>query len=155
MAALRMCCTHACLGHAAAAAAVLCARAAPGLAALMREGEKRRVRLAPQHDCSLLSLQPAAHPRCRAAAPLHQVLGEDLCAPGAEEGQWAALDACLAVNAPLLHRVVTRRPLGVLKYAMTLDGKIATAQAGAGRRERGMGCTLAGLVELWGAALSW
>ncbi len=26
----------------------------------------------------------------------------------------------------LLHRAVTKRPLGVLKYAMTLDGKIAT-----------------------------
>ncbi len=56
----------------------------------------------------------------------------------------AALDACLAVNAPLLHRVVTKKPLGVLKYAMTLDGKIATAQVragqgGAGRHRLGGG----------------
>lgn len=27
----------------------------------------------------------------------------------------------------LLHRVVTGKPLGILKYAMTLDGKIATS----------------------------
>lgn len=58
-----------------------------------------------------------------------QVLGEEPCAAGvSEEQQAAALDACLAVNAALLHRIVTKKPLGVLKYAMTLDGKIATAQ---------------------------
>ncbi|GFR49391.1 hypothetical protein Agub_g11443 [Astrephomene gubernaculifera] len=38
----------------------------------------------------------------------------------------SALAACLAANEPLLHRAVLRRPLGLLKYAMTLDGKIAT-----------------------------
>ena len=47
---------------------------------------------------------------------------------GAGEGlQGAALDACLRVNEALLHRAVTGKPLGVLKYAMTADGKIATA----------------------------
>ena len=39
----------------------------------------------------------------------------------------AVLDACRAVNAPLICRAETGRPLGVLKYAMTLDGKIAAA----------------------------
>ena len=41
----------------------------------------------------------------------------------------SAIDACLRVNEPLLHRAALRRPLSILKYAMTLDGKIAT-QAG-------------------------
>lgn len=39
----------------------------------------------------------------------------------------AALLDCLAANEPLLHRAVLKRPLSILKYAMTLDGKIATA----------------------------
>lgn len=38
-----------------------------------------------------------------------------------------ALSACLAANEALLHRAALRRPLSVLKYAMTLDGKIATS----------------------------
>ncbi|KAG1655585.1 hypothetical protein FOA52_005884 [Chlamydomonas sp. UWO 241] len=42
-----------------------------------------------------------------------------------EEGA-AAWDACLRVNEALVHRAVLRRPLSLLKYAMTLDGKIAT-----------------------------
>ena len=36
--------------------------------------------------------------------------------------------ACLSVNEALLHRAVLRLPLSILKYAMTLDGKIATNQ---------------------------
>lgn len=40
--------------------------------------------------------------------------------------QLAALSACLQANEALLHRAVLRRPMSVLKYAMTLDGKIAT-----------------------------
>jgi hypothetical protein len=39
---------------------------------------------------------------------------------------YRAMSACLSANEALLHRAVLRRPLGVLKYAMTLDGKIAT-----------------------------
>jgi diaminohydroxyphosphoribosylaminopyrimidine deaminase/5-amino-6-(5-phosphoribosylamino)uracil reductase len=35
--------------------------------------------------------------------------------------------AVLAANEALLHRAATGRPLGLLKYAMTLDGKIATS----------------------------
>lgn len=44
--------------------------------------------------------------------------------PDLVEETW---QACLAVNEALLHRVVSGKPLGVLKYAMTLDGKIATS----------------------------
>jgi len=39
----------------------------------------------------------------------------------------AALLACLRANEGLLHRAAYRRPLSILKFAMTLDGKIATA----------------------------
>lgn len=34
--------------------------------------------------------------------------------------------ARVQANEALLHRAVLRRPLSILKYAMTLDGKIAT-----------------------------
>jgi hypothetical protein len=40
----------------------------------------------------------------------------------------AALRACLSANEALMHRAVLKRPLSVLKYAMTLDGKIATGE---------------------------
>ncbi len=33
---------------------------------------------------------------------------------------------CLQLNEAFIHRVLYHRPLGILKYAMTLDGKIAT-----------------------------
>lgn len=49
------------------------------------------------------------------------VLGEDLRSKTFEE----ALKSCLLVNAPLLYRAASRVPFSVLKYAMTLDGKIA------------------------------
>ncbi|MEC4867233.1 MAG: bifunctional diaminohydroxyphosphoribosylaminopyrimidine deaminase/5-amino-6-(5-phosphoribosylamino)uracil reductase RibD, partial [Jaaginema sp. PMC 1078.18] len=39
---------------------------------------------------------------------------------GVEEG------ACRRLNEAFVHRVVQQRPFGILKYAMTLDGKIAT-----------------------------
>ncbi|GMH40533.1 hypothetical protein BSKO_08437 [Bryopsis sp. KO-2023] len=42
--------------------------------------------------------------------------------PEAVEG---ALMDCLKANEPLFHRAMTKRPFSVLKYAMTLDGKIA------------------------------
>ncbi|KAL9255133.1 Riboflavin biosynthesis protein PYRR, chloroplastic-like protein, partial [Drosera capensis] len=38
-----------------------------------------------------------------------------------------ALKACYLVNAPLLYRAAHRVPFSVLKYAMTLDGKIAAS----------------------------
>lgn len=35
-------------------------------------------------------------------------------------------EACVVLNEGFIHRVRYQRPLGILKYAMTLDGKIAT-----------------------------
>lgn len=35
-------------------------------------------------------------------------------------------DACRQLNEAFIHRMTHRRPFGILKYAMTLDGKIAT-----------------------------
>ncbi|XP_012085769.1 riboflavin biosynthesis protein PYRR, chloroplastic isoform X2 [Jatropha curcas] len=49
------------------------------------------------------------------------VLGEDLQSKIVEE----ARKSCLLVNAPLIHRATSRVPFSTLKYAMTLDGKIA------------------------------
>ncbi|GAB2287143.1 hypothetical protein Dimus_021529 [Dionaea muscipula] len=51
------------------------------------------------------------------------VLGEDLHGKIIEE----ALKSCCLVNAPLLYRAAYRVPFSVLKYAMTLDGKIAAS----------------------------
>ena len=34
--------------------------------------------------------------------------------------------ACRQLNEAFIHRILHKRPLGILKYAMTLDGKIAT-----------------------------
>ncbi|XP_021969997.1 riboflavin biosynthesis protein PYRR, chloroplastic isoform X4 [Helianthus annuus] len=49
------------------------------------------------------------------------VLGEDIPSISIQD----ALKSCLVVNAPLLYRSACRVPFSVLKYAMTLDGKIA------------------------------
>ena len=35
--------------------------------------------------------------------------------------------ACRQLNEAFIHRILHRRPLGILKYAMTLDGKIASS----------------------------
>ncbi|KAL5566723.1 hypothetical protein UlMin_029887 [Ulmus minor] len=51
------------------------------------------------------------------------VLGEDLRSKIIEE----ARKSCLLVNAPLICRAASRVPFSVLKYAMTLDGKIAAS----------------------------
>ncbi|KAL8159201.1 hypothetical protein V2J09_000738 [Rumex salicifolius] len=51
------------------------------------------------------------------------VLGEDLQSKIIEE----ALKSCQLVNAHLLYRAAYRVPFSVLKYAMTLDGKIAAS----------------------------
>ncbi|KAG4922522.1 hypothetical protein JHK84_051365 [Glycine max] len=49
------------------------------------------------------------------------LLGEDLTSNLIEDAQ----KECLLVNAPLICRAALRVPFSVLKYAMTLDGKIA------------------------------
>lgn len=55
------------------------------------------------------------------------MLGDAPLAPGVDaDAADAALLSCLSANEALLHRAVLKRPLSVLKYAMTLDGKIAT-----------------------------
>lgn len=55
------------------------------------------------------------------------VLGDAPLHPGVDAADAdAALLACLSANEALMHRAVLKRPLSVLKYAMTLDGKIAT-----------------------------
>lgn len=59
------------------------------------------------------------------------VLGDAPLQPGVDaDAADAALRACLAANEGLMHRAVLKRPLSVLKYAMTLDGKIATGEGG-------------------------
>ena len=35
-------------------------------------------------------------------------------------------EACRHINEAFIHRILHQRPFGILKYAMTLDGKIAT-----------------------------
>jgi len=57
------------------------------------------------------------------------VLGDSPLLPGVDAAAAdAALMSCLMANERLLHRAVLKRPLSVLKYAMTLDGKIATGE---------------------------
>ncbi|KAG7970346.1 hypothetical protein I3843_07G079400 [Carya illinoinensis] len=51
------------------------------------------------------------------------VLGEDLKSKTLEEAQ----KSCLLVNAPIICRAASQVPFSVLKYAMTLDGKIAAS----------------------------
>ncbi|GAX84404.1 hypothetical protein CEUSTIGMA_g11826.t1 [Chlamydomonas eustigma] len=62
----------------------------------------------------------------RAAGLVVDVLGEAFVSPEDSQLEAAALQACTEVNEPLLHRAVLKRPMSILKYAMTLDGKIAT-----------------------------
>eukprot|EP00898_Chlorokybus_atmophyticus_P000409 jgi/Chlat1/1369/Chrsp119S01767 len=74
---------------------------------------------------------PLPHLRGRCISALRsvgvavEVLGEEISVESGSLGE-VALDACREVNAALLYRVLTKRPFSVLKYAMTLDGKIAS-----------------------------
>lgn len=61
----------------------------------------------------------------RAAGLSVDVLGDAYGGVAGEDAAEAAR-ACRRANEALLHRVATRRPFSILKYAMTLDGKIAT-----------------------------
>ncbi|WCJ21981.1 Riboflavin biosynthesis protein PYRR chloroplastic [Euphorbia peplus] len=71
----------------------------------------------------LRQLQGSAIRALRSKGLLVDVLGEDLQSKIIEDAQ----KSCLLVNAPLIHRATSRVPFSVLKYAMTLDGKIATS----------------------------
>lgn len=51
---------------------------------------------------------------------------ERLVAAGIEVVVGVETAACQALNEAFVHRVTQQRPFGTLKYAMTLDGKIAT-----------------------------
>ncbi|CAG9463316.1 unnamed protein product [Pedinophyceae sp. YPF-701] len=76
---------------------------------------------------------PMRHSRGEAIAALRgagltvSVLGEAAVAPGLEGDAAGARKKCLRANEALLLRAWSGRPFSVLKYAMTLDGKIATA----------------------------
>jgi diaminohydroxyphosphoribosylaminopyrimidine deaminase/5-amino-6-(5-phosphoribosylamino)uracil reductase len=100
-----------------------CHGEAAGVRALLGAGVARVV-VGLRHP--LPALRGAAVDALRAGGAEVAVLGEAPCAaPDADAD--AALDAVLSANEALLHRAVLGRPLGLLKYAMTLDGKIATA----------------------------
>ncbi len=49
-----------------------------------------------------------------------------LRAAGVEVLVGVEAEACQRLNEAFVHRILYKRPLGILKYAMTLDGKIAT-----------------------------
>ncbi|PKA57767.1 Cycloeucalenol cycloisomerase [Apostasia shenzhenica] len=76
---------------------------------------------------------PLGHLRGKAISSLRsegvqvEIVGEDLPSKKLEK----ALKCCLEVNAPLLYRASFSVPFSVLKYAMTLDGKIAASSGDA------------------------
>jgi len=51
---------------------------------------------------------------------------ERLRSAGIEVTVGVEVEACRQLNEAFIHRMTHRRPFGILKYAMTLDGKIAT-----------------------------
>lgn len=53
---------------------------------------------------------------------------ERLRAAGIEVLVGVEEDACQQLNEAFIHRILYQRPFGILKYAMTLDGKIATTE---------------------------
>ncbi|CAJ1823163.1 unnamed protein product [Sphenostylis stenocarpa] len=85
------------------------------------DGGVRRVVIGMRH--------PLQHLRGNAVRALRNeglnvdILGEDLTSNLIEDAQ----KECLLVNAPLICRAASHVPFSVLKYAMTLDGKIAAS----------------------------
>ena len=98
--------------------------------------------------CLYVNLEPCCHhgktPPCSQAIiaaglgrvvvahedPFEQVAGgglEELRASGMEVVTGVAEEAARKLNAPYFHRLGTGRPWVIAKWAMTLDGKIATA----------------------------
>ncbi|XP_038879689.1 riboflavin biosynthesis protein PYRR, chloroplastic-like [Benincasa hispida] len=90
------------------------------VAALVQAGIERVV-VGMRHP--LQHLRGNAVRALRSQGVLVDVLGEDLKSRAVEE----ARKACLLVNAPLICKAASRVPFSVLKYAMTLDGKIAAS----------------------------
>ncbi|KAJ8424468.1 hypothetical protein Cgig2_030676 [Carnegiea gigantea] len=89
------------------------------VSALVKSGIKRVV-IGIRHP--LNHLRGSAIQALRSEGVQVDVLGEDLQSDIVEE----ARKSCLLVNGPLIIRAASKVPYSVLKYAMTLDGKIAT-----------------------------
>lgn len=89
---------------------------------VLRESGVARVLVGLLHPLS--PLRGAAVAALRAAGLSVDVLSPIHAAQSVALSQ--ALSAALRVNEPLLHRAATGLPFSVWKYAMTLDGKIAT-----------------------------
>ena len=94
-----------------------------GINALLSSGVARVV-IGLRHP--LVALRGTAIDALRAAGLTVAVFSEAPCS-APEAAQLAADATILTANEPLLHVAALGRPMGVLKYAMTLDGKIAAS----------------------------
>lgn len=88
------------------------------------QGGVERVVIGIRHPLSHMRSCAIGH--LRAANIQVDVLGEAHC-HSSDTDQRTTLEHCLQANEALLHRAQFHRPFGILKYAMTLDGKIATS----------------------------
>jgi diaminohydroxyphosphoribosylaminopyrimidine deaminase / 5-amino-6-(5-phosphoribosylamino)uracil reductase len=100
-----------------------CPGDAAGVRALLASGVSRVI-IGLRHP--IRSQRGVAITALRQAGITVNVLGEASCAAPREEVD-ATLDEVVLANEALLHRAGLGRPLGILKYAMTLDGKIAAS----------------------------
>lgn len=64
--------------------------------------------------------------KLRSRGLIVDILGSSPCSTSDERVEMAIKD-CVQANEALMHRVGTGKPFSVLKYAMTLDGKIAAS----------------------------